>query len=68
LSSKLYFSWKKWSENRGEYPGSQKAFSKSLDERGLKHRHGMNGMMFYGIAVKSDDREEDERRRYDADY
>src|SRR5271166_958964 len=41
LSSVLYRSWKKWADERGEYPGSNKAFSKSLDERGFKSKHGM---------------------------
>jgi putative DNA primase/helicase len=33
-SGELYQSWKKWAEDAGEHPGSNKAFSNSLEERG----------------------------------
>jgi putative DNA primase/helicase len=52
LSSALYASWKRWAEVAGEYPGSNKAFTKSLDERHYKHKHTREGTMFSGIALK----------------
>jgi putative DNA primase/helicase len=63
-SAKLYRSWKCWAENAGERPGSNKAFSKTLSERGFTHKHERGGATFYGIALKPD---EDARGRF-ADY
>jgi putative DNA primase/helicase len=34
-SGALYRSWKKWAEDAGERPGSNKALTKTLDERGF---------------------------------
>jgi phage/plasmid-associated DNA primase len=44
-SSRLYVSWKCWSERAGEKIGTQKAFSQSLQDRGfvIAHRGVGNG-------------------------
>jgi putative DNA primase/helicase len=59
-SGALYRSWKKWAEDAGEYAGSNKAFSKTLDERGFRHKHERDGAMFYGIALKPPERTEED--------
>jgi putative DNA primase/helicase len=60
LSSSLYQSWKKWAEDAGEHPGSNKALTKTLEERGFRHKHERDGAMFYGIALKPSERTEAE--------
>lgn len=57
-SGELFRSWRKWAEDAGEHPGSNKAFSKSLEERGFKRKHTEHGAMFLGIALRPDDEEE----------
>ena len=47
----MYQSWKKWAEDAGEHPGTNKAFSDSLEECGYKRKHTRNGTTFYGIAL-----------------
>lgn len=51
-STALYNSWKPWIEARGERPGSQKAFSNSLLERGFDRDHSRDGTTFFGIALR----------------
>jgi putative DNA primase/helicase len=59
-SGELYQSWKKWAEDAGEHPGSNKAFSNSLEERGYKRKHTRDGSMFYGIALTPPEMTEEE--------
>ena len=59
-SGELYRSWKKWAEDAGEHAGSNKAFSKSLEERGFKRKHTEHGATFFGLALRPDEREEEE--------
>ena len=62
LSSKLYQSWKKWAEGAGEHPGTNKALTKTLDERGFRHKHERDGAMFYGIALKPPEMSDEEAK------
>ena len=62
LSSKLYQSWKKWAEDAGERPGSNKALSKTLTERGFRVKHERDGAMVYGIALKPPEMTADEAK------
>jgi putative DNA primase/helicase len=55
-SGELYQSWKKWAEDAGEYPGSSKAFSNSLEECGYKRKRERDGTRFYGIALQPNER------------
>ena len=43
-----------------EHPGSNKAFSNSLEERGYKRKHTRDGSMFYGIALTPPEMTEEE--------
>jgi putative DNA primase/helicase len=63
-SGELYRSWKRWAESRGEHPGTNKAFSKSLDERGYQHKHERDGSMFYGIALNPEMTAEEAESRW----
>jgi putative DNA primase/helicase len=51
----LFASWKTWAEARNHRPGSEKAFSESLVERGYeKERNTSTGRMgFRGLIVKA---------------
>jgi putative DNA primase/helicase len=52
-STALFGSWKAWAEKAGERIGSQKAFSQTLEERGLGKRRGNTGSQgFTGIRLK----------------
>jgi putative DNA primase/helicase len=50
-ASRLFASWKAWTELTGEFTGTQKAFSLKLTEHGFEKRHSMIGNMHRGIAV-----------------
>ena len=58
-SGELYRSWKKWAEDGGEEPGSNKAFSNALEEGGYKRKIERDGTRFYGIALRPDERDDD---------
>ena len=51
-SGDLYRSWARHAEQSGEHPGSQKAFSQSIESRGFQ-RHRMNRAQgFYGLRLQ----------------
>lgn len=54
----LFASWRKWAESAGEFIGSQKRFSGSLEERGLqRHRQGGTGVRgYFGLRVEPTER------------
>lgn len=49
----LYASWKNWAELAGEFAGSSKRFSQTLEVRGIhaERRHGGRG--YLGVSVKN---------------
>lgn len=51
LSAILFRDWSYWSETRGESPGTNKAFSASLERRHAKARTN-KGMEFLGLSLK----------------
>lgn len=52
-SSRIYSSFKKWAEDNGEYPLSQKRLVQKLEEKGYEKTRGSNGeRMMRGLAVK----------------
>ncbi len=51
VSSELYNYFKKWAEREGEYPLSQKMFSKRMEERGYKKKRKNTGYIWDGITV-----------------
>jgi len=56
LSTELYLSWKTRAEARGEFIGSQKSFSQSLESReGISKRYTRRGAMFLGIRLRNAD-------------
>ena len=56
-TAELFDSWKRWAERTGEFVGSQKRFSQSLEARGLtpkrQNRTGKAG--FDGLSVNPSD-------------
>ncbi len=50
----LYSDWRKWADRAGEFIGSQKRFSQSLEDRGLQKRRSghVNARGFSGIRLK----------------
>lgn len=50
-SSVLYRDWTSWALAAGEKPGSQKAFSQSLEAKGYQKRPGARHATFEGIAL-----------------
>jgi putative DNA primase/helicase len=56
--------WKTWAERAGEDPGSQKAFSQNLLDRGFAQRRqsGTRRMGFDGIGLKPRYSDEEDRR------
>ncbi len=60
-STALYLSWKARTEARGEFVGSQKAFSQSLESReGISKLTTRRGVMFLGIRLRTSDDAEPE--------
>ena len=51
-SSKVYRSWEAWSKDNGEYPGTQKVFSKKLKAKGFEIKRESTGMVVLGIELK----------------
>jgi putative DNA primase/helicase len=51
LSSALFKRWSLWTVARGEFGGSQKRFSQTLEDRGFVKVHTRNGWQFQGVAV-----------------
>lgn len=59
-SSDLYRAWQKWCSENGADPGSQKAFSTSLSNRGFHKQTRNIGAVYIGIGLyNSDDDEPD---------
>ena len=55
-SSRLFANWKAWAEPAGEFVGSQKRFSQSLEDRGFirDHDHRTRQAIFRGLALRPD--------------
>jgi len=51
-ASNLFNSWKSFRENRGEKPGTQKAFSGKLESRGFTRNRKKTGSVYEGLALK----------------
>jgi putative DNA primase/helicase len=62
-SAELWGSWKRWAENSGEFVGTHKRFSQSLEERGfVAQRQGGTGRAgYYGARLNRRDYTEDPR-------
>jgi len=56
LAADLYANWKTWCEVNGEYDGSAKVFSQSLEERGLKRQReaGTGKRGFLGAKLREE--------------
>jgi putative DNA primase/helicase len=54
-SSVLFKDWSKWASAAGEFVGSQKRFSQTLEDRGFAKQHGRTGAQFRGIALLPED-------------
>jgi putative DNA primase/helicase len=53
---RLFTDWKTWADAAGEYVGSQKHFSQSLEERGFKRIRDTRGARaFQGIGLRTSD-------------
>jgi putative DNA primase/helicase len=52
----LFASWKTWAEAAGEFAGSQKRFSKALEDRGFTRDHESRSRqaIFRGLALRHD--------------
>lgn len=50
-STKLFSSWKDWTETGNERTGTQKAFSDALQGKGYKKVHTRKGRVFYGLKL-----------------
>jgi phage/plasmid-associated DNA primase len=67
-SSILYSDWRTWCERGGLPPGSSKAFSQRLSERGLEHDRKTAGAGFVGIGLRAEPRhEQDAQQRPNVD-
>lgn len=51
-SSELFKSWEKWAKAAGEFVGSQKRFSQSMEGKGYKPMKSDGKMVFKGIGVR----------------
>jgi putative DNA primase/helicase len=51
-ASTLFKSWSRWARDAGEFGGSQKRFSQSLEDRGYPKAHTRTGTRFQGLAAK----------------
>jgi putative DNA primase/helicase len=62
-SADLWGSWKRWAENAGEFVGTHKRFSQTLEERGfVAQRQGGTGRTgYYGARLNRHDYTEDPR-------
>jgi phage/plasmid-associated DNA primase len=54
-SEPLYIAYKEWCERAGEFQLTQTKFSTRLKERGYEKKHQKFGVVWYGIALKSDE-------------
>jgi putative DNA primase/helicase len=55
-STELFRAWEKWCAEQGEEPGTQKAFSESLENRGVdKYKDGTGRMRWKSIGLATDD-------------
>jgi putative DNA primase/helicase len=55
-AERLFTDWKIWAESAGEYVGSQKRFSQTLEERGFKRTRVSGGTRaFQGIGLRAPD-------------
>lgn len=54
-SAELFGVWSKWCADEGEEPGTQKAFTTTLQGRGFDTRRTNVGAVWQGIGIASDD-------------
>lgn len=50
-STALFASWKVWAERAGEFVGSQKKLSQTLESRGFALKRKRNGSVFIGLHI-----------------
>jgi hypothetical protein len=48
----LFHSWKGWAATAGEFVGSEKRFSQTLEDRGYVKKSTNRGKIFEGLTVK----------------
>lgn len=51
-SSVLFANWKSWAESAGEYPGSNKRFAQSLEQRGYTSIRKNSGAGYTGLRIR----------------
>ena len=56
-SQDLFASWRAWSEQSGEQPGSNKTLSGRLEARGFPRTHTRQGTCYPGLRLKSPSRQ-----------
>ena len=54
-SSDLFAAWQQWCSQEGEQPGTQKAFTTELQNRGYDKRKTEVGAMWQGLGLATDD-------------
>jgi putative DNA primase/helicase len=54
-SSDLFAAWQQWCSQEGEQPGTQKAFTTELQNRGYDKRKTEAGAMWQGLGLATDD-------------
>jgi putative DNA primase/helicase len=47
----LYSAYKKWADDAGEHPMTEKAFGNRLAERGIDKSRGSSGNIYHGIGL-----------------
>jgi putative DNA primase/helicase len=57
-SSSLYASYKAWSERAGEFALPMKRWSAAMEGRGFQSKRMTSGVMYAGLRIKSETREE----------
>jgi len=53
MASDLFASWKDWADKAGEFAGSLKRFSQTLQSRGFTPRRTARGISYAGIVVRA---------------
>lgn len=54
-STELYASWKAWADQAGEFAGSSRRFTQTLQDRGFEPLRKTNGRGFQGIEIDRSD-------------
>jgi phage/plasmid-associated DNA primase len=47
----LYLAYRKWAEESGERPETEKKFSERMQERNFKKERRERGLIYYGIGL-----------------